>query len=645
MKIFLQKWSYYLLVCKRLAIVLVIFQLIRLLFFVFNSQYLTTISFLEYLKLVFYSLRFDLSITLASNTPFIILTLLLLPYFNSLLIKRILQWIFISINSILFIFDLADLAYFPYVRKRMNSDVFDLLANRSDFLNLLPSYFQKFWYVIIIILLLIIAFYWLINKIASFSKCEKMFFSYKHLVMDFLILSSLVIGIRGGLQLRPLQIIDALTLVDNAKIPLVINTPFNIAHTLEQKRMEKVNYMTQSEVNQFYNPIKNYAKNNNVKKPNIVLILLESFGKAYTGSGGRTSYTPFLDSLASQGLNFTNAFANAFRSADGIPACVSGIPHFMDDVITNSPYASNEMESLPILLKNLGYHSSFFHGGTNGTMNFDSYASHAGFQNYIGRTQYNNDDDYDGTWGIWDEPFLQFVAKKQNSFKQPFFNTIFTLSSHEPFHLPSNFADESIKKLKGIQRGIAYTDLALKKYFEKIANMPWYQNTLFVITADHNFLACVDTSNFYNQKIGLFAVPMILFKPNEKELKGTNKRLTQQIDILPTILDYINYPNNFFAYGKSMFDTITPSFGYFLLDNTYYFRHRNIALVGYGNNLQSGYNFDTDSTLLNPLPLTDSNVHIAKLYYYALRQLLFNTISANKMTTSKYKTLNATMAK
>jgi phosphoglycerol transferase MdoB-like AlkP superfamily enzyme len=627
---------YYVTAFKRLLVVLLFYQTIRLAFFIINHSYFKSVQLGDYFHLVYQSLRFDLSLVLTVNSLFLVLTLLLIPYKGNLILRNITHWIFILTNVLCFGFDIADIAYYPYVRKRMNSDVFDLIFKKSDFIDLLPCYLQQFWFVPLLIVLFIVLFSWVSVRFASLKSHEKIKLKLSALGIDLLFFALVFVGIRGGFQLKPLQSIDALAVTESSEVPLVVNTPFSILHSFELKRMVPIHFMSEFEVYSYYQPIKSYRKNKIPTKDNIVLIVLESFGKGYTGAGGRESFTPFLDSLMRNGLNFSNAYANAFRSADGIPACVAGIPHFMDDALSYSPYASNEIDALPLLLKKIGYTSAFYHGGTNGTMNFDAFAKHAGFDDYIGRKEYAQDADYDGTWGIWDEPFLQFVGKHQSQLKQPFFSTIFTLSSHEPFGLPSNFNQDKIKKLKGIQRGIAYGDYALQQYFHTVSSQPWFENTLFIITADHNFLACRDSLNFYNEKLGLFAVPMIFYQPNQaRNIKGNRSNLVQQVDILPTVMDYVSHPDSFFAYGKSMFDTTLAATSFHLFDNYYYFRHQNRVVTAFGETIQATYDFNLDSTLTRPLPSNDSLGLVAIKYYKAYRQLLFNTIPENKMS---YKT-------
>ncbi len=361
-----------------------------------------------------------------------------------------------------------------------------------------------------------------------------------------------------------------------------------------------------------------------------------SFGKRYAGIGGRTSYTPFLDSLMQESMVFTNAFANAHRSADGIPAVLAGIPVFMEDSYMTSPYSNNTIEGLPALLKQSGYSSSFFHGGTNGTMSFDVFAKSAGFENYVGRSQYPDQNEYDGTWGIWDEPFLQFYANELEKEKQPFISSVFTLSSHEPFRLPQQYKNSSFATLIGIERGISYTDMALKKFFKTASEKKWYPNTLFVITADHNFLANKDTLGFYNAGMGLYAVPVILFHPTDKSVAGYRNQPMQQIDILPTVLDYLHYPYDFFAYGNSAFDSAASQFAY-IQQGEHQHMLRGQYVLTYDNLSQSKvYNFETDSLLR--YPLRNDSVHSETVRQFRMfKQLLQNTVIENRQTAKTFQ--------
>ncbi len=134
-----------------------------------------------------------------------------------------------------------------------------------------------------------------------------------------------------------------------------------------------------------------------------------------------------------QGLTFTNAFANGKRSIEALPSILSSLPAIMDNAFVTSLYSSNPIESLAAILKNKGYQTSFFHGGKNGTMGFDNFTKLVGIDAYFGLNEYPNEEDYDGNWGIYDEPYLQYFCNQISLMKEPFFTSVFTLSSHHPY--------------------------------------------------------------------------------------------------------------------------------------------------------------------------------------------------------------------
>lgn len=623
-------------VLLQLLLVLTIYQAIRLLFYVVNHDYFQVHGVGEYLVLAFHSLRFDLSTALTLNSLYIILALLPFSFVCQKWFQRILQTLFIFSNSIAFIFDLADVGYFPFQRKRMTSEVFDLIGNKSDFLDLLPSYLISFWYVPIAILLFVFAFIYINYKINKTSyNIDNQLFNIKNGIIVLVFWGFSFILIRGGLQLKPIMKTNALAVTTNDKVALVFNTPFSIIHTLEEQRLPEYQFFNESELHKYFNPIQNFKRNGQVRDCNIVVIILESFGKSYTGLGGRKSYTPFLDSLFSEGLVFNNAFANANISASGIPAIISGIPAFMEEPFTTSPYGNNQIDALPNLLSKIGYSTSFFHGGTNGTMSFDLFTKNAGYEKYFGRTEYGNDKDYDGTWGIWDEPFLHYFMNQLDKEKQPFFSTVFTLSSHEPFRIPKEYQNASFAKLGGIERGIAYSDMALRKFFKAASQKTWFKNTLFVITPDHNFVACHDDLGYYNNGFGLYSIPVLMYKPNDQMLKGVDSTAFQQIDILPTVLDYVHYPNSFFAFGKSAFDTTRKAFVYNSASNYNQFLLNDYLVTANDTSVNGLYYFKQDSFLHNNLLANDSLKRIIIPYFKAFKQLLNQSIIENKMSVSK----------
>jgi len=618
----------------QIGLVLVFFQIHRVLFFAINQHIFPQVGWGEFTRLALHGIRYDLSVICSLQAVYLVLSLL--PFCQKVW-NGILNGLFLIVSSIAFIFDLSDIGYFPYVHKRMSAEVFHLIGNKSDFLDLLPAYLQKFWFVTIAILILLGLFFYFNKKINKKYQCiENQIINIKYIVIFFLFCGLILLAIRGGWQLKPIQNNNALLVASNQEVPLVLNTSFSILHSFQETKLTPVRFMTDTAARNYMPFVKDYYRGQKFNSCNVVMIVLESFGKSYTGIGGRQSYTPYLDSIMKESLVCTHAFANAFRSADGIPACVSGIPCFMKEPFATSPYAANTIEGLPTLLRKQGYHSTFFHGGTNGTMSFDVFAKNAGFDEYIGRTEYAQDEDYDGTWGIWDEPFLQFTAKRLTQEAQPFFSTVFTLSSHEPFVIPETYKNEAFAAYQGIFKGISYSDIALRKFFETASQQPWFANTLFVITADHNFLACRDSLNYYNQGIGLYSIPVVFYQPGNKWLRGNYSALFQQIDILPTVLDYVHYPSSFYAMGKSAFDTTHVPYVFTNMDDYQQFYMGDYIYTWNDDNLNGIFHFPTDSTMQHSLLGRDTASTRYLPYFKAIKQQLVNGMIENRWLPSTY---------
>ena len=402
-----------------------------------------------------------------------------------------------------------------------------------------------------------------------------------------------VIAARGGLQLKPIAVITAAQYAHAREVPIVLNTPFSILRTLGKKDLQDVNYFPPEELAKRYSPL-HPGKKGEFRPLNVVVIVLESFAREFVGSlNGNEGYTPFLDSLIDKGLVFEHAFANGKNSVDAIPAVFASLPSLMKSSYIFSTYVGNQITTLPNLLKGQGYTSAFYHGGENGSMGFDVFTKMAGFDKYYGRSEYNNEADFDGNWGIFDEPFLQYVAANLNLTPQPFFAGLFTLSSHHPYNIPERYRGQFRAGPLKIQQSLGYTDFALKRFFETAAKAPWFDNTLFVITADHTPEPETDE---YQSSVGIYEIPILFYRPNG-ELKGKRSELFQQIDIMPTVLDMLKFPGEYFAFGRSAFDKRGPRSAINYLSGIYQYLEKDLALHSSGDDVLGLFNYKLDPFL------------------------------------------------
>ena len=427
-----------------------------------------------------------------------------------------------------------------------------MLGFGNDLVQQLPSFFEDYWYILVLFGLLSFLAFWLIKR--TYQKIDDSSqHSFKIQSIIYIVFIGLFVFIgHGGFVSKPIRTTEAAKFTSTENVQLVLNSAFTMLNTWGSPGLEEKSFFTDTELDQIYSPIHQFNQPGKTENDNVIIIILESFSPEYIGAKNASgkSTTPFFDKLIQKSLYFPNAFANGKKSMDAVPSIIASIPKLMTDEYLLSGYMINDLTSLPNILNVEGYHSSFFHGATNGSMNFDSFCELAEFNDYFGRNEYNNEKDYDGTWGIYDEPFLQWTNKKISTFKTPFFSTIFTISSHPPYAIPEEYKNTFIHGRTPMQNAVSYADYSLEKFFESAANESWFSNTLFVVVTDHT--PGSSEARFSND-IGQMHIPLLFFHPGNSDFIGSNNKVVGQIDILPSILDAIGYKKKFFSFGESVF--------------------------------------------------------------------------------------------
>jgi phosphoglycerol transferase MdoB-like AlkP superfamily enzyme len=595
----------YLVLLYRISILMVFYSFCRILFYLFNIASFPKVTFFSFLSIMKGGLMFDISAILYLNALYTLL--FLLPFrvkFNAVY-QRFLKWLFMFGNGVGLAFNLIDLIYYRYILKRTTASAFGVAAFDAGNWKLILRFFYDFWYLPTILTLLLI----LLSVLYSMMKPKP--FRIKHSLVYFLsgiaiilVTATLsVFGMRGGWRhsTRPITMNNAGAFVNAPEeMALVQNTPFCIIRTWGAKAFEHKSYFaSEEELNLVFTPVHIPVSVGPARKDNVVIIILESFSRAFVGSLNPQfkdprdrSYTPFMDSLISQSLVCTNAFANGRKSIDAIPSVTASIPALILPYVI-SERSGNTINSLASLLAVQGYQSAFYHGAPNGSMGFDAFTKIAGFQNYYGRNEYGNDVDFDGVWGIWDEPFMQYFARGMNTMKEPFFTTLFSVSSHHPYEVPEKYKGKFPEGRIPLNKCIRYTDHSLQKFFDTARKMPWFKNTLFVITADH---AVNSDIREYFTSVNYFAIPILFYKP-DGSLKGVDNRLAEQIDIMPTILSYLNYPYPYLAFGNNLFDPADKRFVINYIEESYQFLSGDYVLYMTNDKLTGIYNRKEDPEL------------------------------------------------
>lgn len=546
----------------RLALAYIFYFLSRLSFYSFNKAHLHIEGIADFFRLAFYGLLFDTTAIIYVNLLFIFLSVLPLLINTKKSFQKVLFWVYFACNIPAYLLNFIDIVYFSYNKTRLTTNDWALVENEHNPLTLMVGFLVQYWAIFAVFLVLIVLWIFLYKKVQV--REEEVIHRRPYFITSAIVLvllaPTLIFGIRGfsfRAGVIPLTVMDASKYArDISQVNILLNTPFTIFRTMgKNKGFKEFKFTTDAYIAENIKPIKQYARQ--VKdQPNIVVIILEGMGAEYFGVMNQQthipnyrSHTPFLDSLARQGYYFTNIFSNSVHSIEGISAVTAGMPTFQTAWV-RSGYAQRKISSLPEIARSLGYQTLFAHGATNGSMNFDGYTHQIGYQTYLGRTEFNDDRYYNGSWGIDDEPFLQYFAKNINQMKRPFLATVFTLSSHGPYTVPEPYKNKFNKGDILMHNVVEYADFSLKKFFDTIKKEDWYANTIFAIISDHT---TEDYYDYYKQKIVHHRLPIILFSPNKALIpQGSSDTLGQQIDIFPTLVDLMGYQKPFRSWGRSL---------------------------------------------------------------------------------------------
>lgn len=618
---------------KRLLICYLLYFICRVLFYIGNAGLFPSVNFTDFLQNSIYGLRFDTFSIFVGNSLFILLSSIPSNLYHKKTYQSILKWLFVISNSIFIMANCVDIAYFRFTKKRSSADLFEQIGGQTDMGHLLPQFIKDFWWVLVIYIILVVTLITLYKRVKPVVVNKYVFTNIKEwllITLLFIVFSGcIVIGIRGGLQRIPIDIVNAGSVTIPEEIPIVLNTPFTLIKSVSQEAVTNFNFYDEAFLKAHYDPIHHY-KDSTFQKQNVVVLILESFSKEYTKLGNGKNLTPFLDSLMDHSLVFTNAYSNGSKSIEGIPAILSGLPSLMENPFINSIYANNVQTSFASVLGKEGYSTAFFHGGINGTMNFDDWAPSAGYINYYGKNEYANNNDFDEFWGVWDEPFLQYSIKKMNELKTPFHSAIFTLSSHHPYFVPKKYKDKFEKGPLENSQSIRYADYAVKQFFNTAKKQSWYNNTLFILCADH---ASISEHRFYSNVVGNQSIPVLFFK-GDNSLKGESKTIFSQMDILPSALNLLGYNKPFFALGKSYLES-TQHQSFYYGNSTHYVYNDSMLFSFSLNELTSVFNYRRDSTLYSPLinkysEIENKEIENFKVFIQTYNQTLINNTGSIK---------------
>lgn len=556
---------------KTFVISIVVYSFLRFSFLVWNWGLFKSIGFTNIVKAIFVGPRFD-----ACAVAILFLPLFLISLFFPLVVPQ--RWVkplwllaFGLLHIPFLVLNVIDIEFFNFSGRRFTlSNLFIFQEAQGKWGGLFGTYIPGS----VAGIGVIVFFLWGIRRVIRKSVLN-VTSKINHLFSHLIWLVILVVLGRGGLQQKPIDFVDASLFNAPVLNNLVLNSTFSLIKSSDKDKLPQVQFFTKAD--EYIPSLNGFSKKTSSMdgarfkaKQNVIVILMESFALEYMGKPNQQpGYTPFLDSLAERSLFFKNAFANGRRSIEGVSSIVAGIPALMNEAFITSEFASNYFVGLGSILSEHNYHLSFFHGGNNGTMYFDRFTKSAGIPSYYGANEYTgNVEDNDKVWGIFDGPYFRFFGGKLTEFRQPFFSMIFSLSSHHPYTIPESYKNKYKKGSLEILESIQYADEALKDFFDFAEKQPWYENTLFIVTADHTQKNILPE---YDNELGRFRVPLLFFHPKMNWPKIDNQMPVQHIDVLPSILDFLGFENKFkILLAESVFKASEDKTILLFNDNLYY---------------------------------------------------------------------------
>lgn len=585
---------------QRVMFAMFILSIYRLMFVFFQFNYFKPNDFRELPQVMSTGLLFDVQALVYCLSIFHLLSLFPInPFKNKTWFNYFTKAFYLLGVLFVLIFNLIDFEFFKIKTRRSGIELFQMINDPS---NPIGSYLVSYWYLLLVLLascFVLIKFYPKYESTAPTSNNLKTI--SKNLFLFLVVCGFLVVGARGGLQIKPLRSFDAARFVKPEWSAAATNSITQLITSYNSKNIKEVQYFELEKARKL-SQAQQKADSSFIKtQPNIVLIILESFGRDYCGFlNKKERFTPFLDQLAKESYYFENAYSNGYSSIESIPAIFTSVPSLLDVPYINSNFQGNTLKGIHYYLSKQKYDCSFYYGAQNGSMGFLNFLKTCGPIDYFGLDEYPNKKHHDGHWGIWDSEYLNYFSKELNQKPSPFFSTVFTLSSHDPYKVPSSLSHLFAAGELPIHKAVRYTDYSLKLFFESAKQQKWFDNTIFIITADHTSYS---KEEYFYSPTGKYEIPLMFYAPKLIKPGINDSSTVSQCDIFPSIMSLCNVKDSFFSFGRNVFN---KQKGYALnYDNGMIQLIQYPYCVRINQNLESQMHLQTKDMKKNNLAVTD----------------------------------------
>jgi phosphoglycerol transferase MdoB-like AlkP superfamily enzyme len=554
-----------------LSLNLLVFLVARLGLFLVYLEDFAPLTFLEVLQSFARGLLFDASIiTLITGGP---LVMMLLPFRFAHHRRWLSFWTWTNFVLLaLFLLLLAgDLVYFGFVHRHTGPEI---TALGGDVGLLFDMAFGTYWWALLGFGLACIGLFVLWRRLFRHVDGEVGRFLPRLVVLVVAVLSMAVL-IRGGFGKKPLDIVDAFVGSHPAAAYLTLNGPFAMSRSLINARKVKADFFAWDEAvrrtrelvlapgERFVGgddyPLLRAREPGHKRKPNIVVLMLESWDAAHIDVLRRQAgqqpigATPNFDALSRQGLLFTRFYANGERSMDGLASILAGIPTLPGTAYLGMGMEQNRMAYLGRMAQQQAYDTIFLQSSLRQSFHVDSIAAMAGFHSYLGAEDIPATGHSRNTTerGAWDHDTFQQASQLFAQARKPFVGFIFSASTHLPFQSPgeqwTRLTPDSLENR--YLNALYYADWALGEFFKSAKQAGWYDNTIFILTADH-------ISGFFSKSQeapSLHHIPLLVIAPGLQP--GVIERIGSQVDIVPTIAELAGWHAPLASIGHSLLDT------------------------------------------------------------------------------------------
>lgn len=546
------------------------FAFARLFFLLFYFDKTKELGFLTTIKTFVYGLQLDISLAAyLCVIPF--LFMILSVFINSKKIGIIIKWyssiLLVFLNLLLII----DANLYQSWGTRLDTALLTYL-NTPEVMVASASTYQivigtVFW--ILISFVFIKWFYKIITKIIA--KIAHGFWLESFVFL--LITAALIIPIRGGLQTIPVNQSNVYFSNKMFANHASINCIWNFFNALTDKSDSNNPYkyfdneIAKNIINKRRNQllVANTDSILNTSKPNVILIIWESLTAKVVGSlGGEPTVTENLNRLSKEGILFTNFYANGDRTDKGIPAILSGYYPQPTKSIMKMPNKTRSLPMLPKKMIELGYKTSFYHGGDLNFGNMNTYLRNARISNFVDGSDFDKKN-WNSKWGVHDHIFMKRFAKdlleKQND---PFFKIALTLTSHEPYEFPNEYKFGKDTEENKLRSAHAYTDKVIGNFINFAKQQDWYQNTLIIILADHGHRSPKHKGAFNSPK--KFKIPMLWLGGALNKTGLKIDAISSQVDLSYSLLELLNGDNTEFTFSKNIFNTSNKQYAHYIFN-------------------------------------------------------------------------------